>query len=145
MKSRPANRLTGDPTIDRDAFPVPYFITFGIYILSAAASSVASGAPSSITPYIGQPGAWDCRSVVIDQTNALGLAVMPRDLQTVNARVFFRQKNGSGSLSLRLMRQDAEVLRGEVGALMKRKRPTPIRFQTRVTSAGECEVYQISG
>ena len=105
----------------------------------------ASAAPENITPFLGRPGNWACRAVVLDQSNVIGFFSVPRDSQTVDAQVLFRSGTGRFKIDLRLMRDDAKVLRGEIAALLQRLRPDPIRITVKDDRRGGCQVFQITG
>lgn len=123
----------------------------GGVVLSTVATlgSAAVASTSIITPFIGRPPNWDCRPLTLDQGNAIGIATLPVDQQTVDARVFYREGGSSGgrsrNIELRMMKEDAQALQGEVTAIIRRVRPRPLRFEARVDKGGRCEFFQVTG
>lgn len=106
----------------------------------------AAWAASAVTPFVGTPGAWNCRSVRLDPENVIGVLLVPQDAQTVSARILFRSGGvGRERLEVRMLKQDAELLRQEISGLLKRKRPRPIQVLARLNDSGACEIYQIMG
>lgn len=100
-----------------------------------------------ITPFIGRAGQGACRSVALTQANAAGSLSFPEDEQTVRVRVLLRggaRQGGARSIELRLMREDAEALRGEIGALLSRERARPILFKARVDRSDACVFYEVA-
>ena len=115
-------------------------------LLGEKAPALAS--PVVITPFLGKPTQWNCGSLVLDPSNVVGFFSMPEDGQTVSVRVLYRNRSGSnprGTLALRMMRDDAEALRGEVDAMSRGLRSRPIRFHSRILKDGSCEVDQVAG
>ena len=110
---------------------------------------VAASAPadtSLITPLMDRPANWECRALVLDQSNAIGVATLPVDQQTVKTRVFYRAGGGrSGKIELRMMRDDARTLETEIAAILRKSRPRSLRFETRVAKGGRCEFFQVTG
>jgi len=63
--------------------------------------------------------------------------------------VFYREGGSSGgrsrNIELRMMKEDAQALQGEVTAIIRRVRPRPLRFEARVDKGGRCEFFQVTG
>jgi len=127
-----------------------YFKEIFIWLLFISVMLFSNGNESraetgKITPYHGLAHNYECRSLNLSQSNVIGYMDYEIGQDTVSARVLYRSDGAKGTISLRLMRQDAEVLRKEIDALVRKQRTSPIRFQVRTTKNGECEFYQVSG
>jgi hypothetical protein len=114
-------------------------------VLFFASSSGFSSEPSEITPYFGRPGEWDCRTVTITPANAMGYMALPRDERTTQARVLYRVGKHAANITMLLLSEDAETLRGEVDAIVRGVRKRPIQIQSMTTPQGDCRVTRVTG
>jgi hypothetical protein len=100
--------------------------------------------PDNITPLMIKSQDRDCRSVSLTQANVIGFFSVSQDLQSVQAQVLYRQGSMNSMLRVRLIKEDAEVLRSEIDALLRKLRTKPLRFHAALGKEGECEILQIS-
>lgn len=122
-----------------------FMLTWVVGLSIRSARAAERVAPSIVTPFHGQARNYECRTLVLDQGNAVGFLSMPHDAQTVRARILFRAGGAQQSVELRMMRAEAEALRSEVDALVRKLRSKPIRFQSTLSRGGECQIAEVSG
>jgi hypothetical protein len=112
-----------------------------------------------ISPWIGgigeigeissEPESEICETREISPANAVGFASFADGAaeghkgHTVRVRVFYRQQQ-IRQVRLRMMREDADILRTQVNALVDGMRQKPIRFESISTRQG-CKVVQVNG
>lgn len=113
---------------------------------SVPAVFAQSGEAESVTQLRGEKRDYQCRSVVLQPENAVGILVAPRDDEkTVNAKVLFKAGRKNRVVEMRLMKADADVLSHEVDAMLRNLRTAPIRIEAKTNRAGECKVVQVNG
>lgn len=113
----------------------------GSLLIAAQGQAAVTGGRAKLSSPPGSGGS--CRPVSLDQSNVIGYMAVQEDEENVNARILVRSGGARTVLNARLSLEDAETLRAEIDALLRKERVRPIRFESSVARGGVCEVSRV--
>lgn len=116
-------------------------IWFFLVLLSF--NAFANSGLLGITPFHRKTQNPLCQPILIDSTNVVGIYSISVDPQVTRTRVLFQDGQKQNHAELNLLREDAENLRVEIGALMSKSRLRPLRLNRTLSPEGHCTIWEL--